>query len=105
MRAETGFHPDDARRQRLECVDQRQSLYVAPEDDLASAVEADEVEDILANVDADNGYVFRRTLMSVGHGTAPAFGGPAASPQGEQPVHPISGNYGASEAAPESRHR
>jgi hypothetical protein len=82
MRAEAGFHPDDARRQRLECVDQRQPLYLAPEDDLASVVEADEVEDILANVDADNGYVFRRTLMCVGRWTAPACGAPQLTPQG-----------------------
>jgi hypothetical protein len=63
VRAEAGFHPDDARRQRLECVDQRQPLNLAVERDLASAVEADEVEDILADVDADDGYVLRRTLM------------------------------------------
>jgi len=41
------------------------------------------------NVDADNGYVSRRTLMCGGHWTAPACGGPPAyAAGGGQPVHP-----------------
>jgi hypothetical protein len=70
--AEASFHPDDARRPRPECVDQRQSLYLAPECDLASAVEANEAKDVFADVDADNGNVFRWTLMCVGHSATPA---------------------------------
>jgi hypothetical protein len=42
--AEAGFHPDDARGQRLECVDQRQPPYLAPESNLASPIERNEVE-------------------------------------------------------------
>ncbi len=55
MGAEARFHADDARWQLLERLDQGQSLDLAAERDLAVSAEADEVEDFLADIDADRG--------------------------------------------------
>ena len=54
MRAETRLHPDDASRQLLKCLDQRQSLDLPAEGDLASMIKADKVENVLADIDADD---------------------------------------------------
>ena len=53
VRAQARFHADHARRQLLERVGERQPLDLAAERDLAVGVEADDVEDFLADVDAD----------------------------------------------------
>ena len=88
--AEAGLHPDDAGRQLLERLDQRQPLDLAAEGDLAVGAEADEVEDFLADIDADRG---KRWCGGV-HGLLlrlmrSSLGRPL---RGKQPVHPISGH-------------
>lgn len=55
VRTQAGFHPDDARWQLLERLDQRQPLDLTAECDLAVSAEANEVEDFLADIDADRG--------------------------------------------------
>ena len=55
MGAEAGLHADDAWRQLLERLGERQPLDLAAERDLAVSAEADEVEDFLADIDADRG--------------------------------------------------
>jgi hypothetical protein len=53
--AEAGLHADYATRQFLEFHHQRKSLDLPPKNDLAVQIEADKVENILADVDADGG--------------------------------------------------
>jgi hypothetical protein len=53
MRAQTGFHADDARRQLLKGVFESQSPDPSPEGNFPIGVEPDEVKHVLADVDAD----------------------------------------------------
>jgi len=53
MRAEAGFHTDHARRQFLERVGERQSLDFATERDLPIGIKADDMKNILSDIDAD----------------------------------------------------
>jgi hypothetical protein len=53
MRAEASLHADDARRQLLEGIDKRQTLDLPAEGNTSIRAEADNVKDLLANVDAD----------------------------------------------------
>lgn len=55
VHAETSLHADDAGRQSLEDLKERQSLDLATESDLAVSAETDDMEDFLADVDADRG--------------------------------------------------
>jgi len=55
MGAQAGFHANHARRQLAERLGDRQPLDLAPEGDLAISAEADDVEDFLADIDADRG--------------------------------------------------
>jgi len=55
VRTGARFHADDTRWQVLERLDQRQTLDLAAERDLAVSAEANEVEDFLADIDADRG--------------------------------------------------
>ena len=63
------------------------------ERDLACGVETDEVEDVLADVDADRGKRWRRgihellLLFIAGHSLC------RLTRRGKQPVHPISGHF------------
>ena len=57
--------PTMHRRQLLERLDQRQPLDLAAERDLAVSAEADEVEDFLADIDADRGQG-RVVVVSMG---------------------------------------
>ena len=56
MGAQTRLHADDARRKPLEHADQRKSFDLPPQHDLAVCVEADDVEDVLPDIDADGGW-------------------------------------------------
>jgi len=58
MRAEACLHADDAARQLLENVNERQTLDLASKNDLPVPIETDDVKNILANIDAD-----RRELL------------------------------------------
>src|SRR5690242_15419717 len=91
MGAETGLHADDARGQPFEGLNERQSLDLAAESDLAAGVETDDVEDFLANVDADRcqGCGGHGLLLRMLQGSLCRL-----SPWGKQPVHPISGHSG-----------
>src|SRR5262249_35658576 len=53
--AKARFHADHARRQPPECLNQRQSLDLATESNLAVGAKTDNVEDFLADVDANRG--------------------------------------------------
>jgi hypothetical protein len=53
MRAQAGFHTDDAAWQLLEGRHQRQTFDLTPQYDLAVEIKADQMEDVLADVDAD----------------------------------------------------
>jgi hypothetical protein len=54
MRAQAGFHANDARCQLLESVFETQAPDPPSEGDLPVDAEPDEVKHFLANVDADN---------------------------------------------------
>jgi hypothetical protein len=51
--AETRFHADDARGEPSECLNERQSLDLTTKSNLAVCAKANDVEDFLADVDAD----------------------------------------------------
>ena len=53
MRAEASLHADDARRQLPECLDKRQALDLPTEGNTSIRAEADNVKNLLANVDAN----------------------------------------------------
>jgi hypothetical protein len=55
MSAQAGFHADNARRQPTEGLNKRQSLDLATKRYLAVSAETDDVEDFLADVNADRG--------------------------------------------------
>lgn len=52
-RAEASLHADDARRQLLEGIDKRQALDLPTEGNTSIRVEADNMKNLLANVDAN----------------------------------------------------
>jgi len=54
VRAQAGFHTNDARRQLLECVFETQSPDLPSEGNLPVNAEPDEVKNLFANVDADH---------------------------------------------------
>ena len=53
MRAETGFHPDDAGWKLLKLSHKRKTFDLPPQHDLAVWIKANNVKDIFANIDAD----------------------------------------------------
>lgn len=53
--AKACLHADDTRRQLSECLNERQSPDLAAESDLAVRAKANDVEDFLADIDADRG--------------------------------------------------
>jgi hypothetical protein len=53
MSAETRFHADDTWREFLECFKKRKPLDLAAESDLAISTEAYDVENFLADINAD----------------------------------------------------
>src|SRR6516164_2799415 len=54
VRAQTGFHADDARRQLLERVFETQSSDFPPESNLPVDAQPDNVKNLLADVDTDD---------------------------------------------------
>jgi hypothetical protein len=54
MRAQAGFHGDDARRQFLDSIFETQSADSPAEGNLPIAGQPDEVKHLLADVDADH---------------------------------------------------
>jgi hypothetical protein len=82
------FHADDTGRQLLESLDERQPLDLAAERDLAIGSEADDVEDFLADINADRGQCRRGRgvhglLLRVERSSLVGL------PRGKQPVHSI----------------
>lgn len=53
MGTQTGLHPNDARGQILKSADKSQTLDLASENNLAVAVKTNEMQNILANINAD----------------------------------------------------
>jgi hypothetical protein len=53
--AEARFHADDAWRQQPEGLNERQSLDLATESNLAVGAKPNDVKDVLADIDADRG--------------------------------------------------
>ena len=53
MRAQAGFHADDAWRQFLKFADQRQPPDLPTQHNLAASIKANEVEYVLADIDTD----------------------------------------------------
>src|SRR5262249_24578999 len=86
--AEACFHADNAGRQSSECLHERQSLDLATESNLAVSTKTNDVEDLLANVDADRGQGWggHGLLLRLLRGSLCRL-----SLWGKQPVHPISG--------------
>ncbi|WP_164829502.1 hypothetical protein [Sinorhizobium meliloti] len=68
MGAQAGFHADDARRQLPERVGKGQSLDLATERDPPISIEANDVKDVLADVDADRRQGLRCVLSMDFHG-------------------------------------
>src|SRR5206468_86862 len=66
--AEACLEPDDARRQLGELALQRQSLELLAQDNLPLRVEADDVENVLADVDADGREGLRGLAGVARHG-------------------------------------
>src|SRR6516165_3288809 len=93
MRAQAGFHADDARRQLLEDLFEIQSPDPPPEGDLAVDAEPDEVKYVLADVDADDREWRRRRFRLWLHAASPVHRCQPArlAREGKQPVPPISG--------------
>ncbi len=88
--AEARLHANDARRELFEGLDQRQSLDLPTKSNSAVSAEPNNVENFLANVDADRGQGRHADI----HGLllqllrcSPC----RLSPRVEQPVHPING--------------
>jgi len=86
--AEARLHANDARRQPSKGLNERQSLDLATKSDLAVVAKTNDVEDFLADLDADRGQ---------GCGGDHGLSSPDAvespcrlSSRGKQPVHPIS---------------
>lgn len=53
MRAETGFHPDYAGQELLKLSHQRKAFDLSPQYDPAVWIEANDVKNLLANIDTD----------------------------------------------------
>lgn len=73
VRAQTGFHANDARRQLLERVFETQSPDLPPEGNLPVDAQPDKVKNLLADADADADDPSDRVFGSI-------FGFIAASP-------------------------
>ena len=56
VRAQAGFHANDARRQLLEDISETQAPDLPSESDRSVGAEANEVKHILADVDAEFAY-------------------------------------------------
>jgi hypothetical protein len=72
MRAETSFHPDDARWELRERRLEGKALDLLSQNQSAIGAESDEVENLLADVDPDNAGS-NRFLSDLGrHGASPS---------------------------------
>jgi hypothetical protein len=71
LRAEAGLHAHDAPRQLLEHLRQGEAPDLQAQHAFAGAVEADEMEGVLADVDADHGEVGEAFMSSHGHPASP----------------------------------
>ena len=63
-----GLHPDNTSRQLVERGIQGEPLDLLAQNRLTGAVEPDQVERILADVDADNREVFKASCLLRTHG-------------------------------------
>src|SRR5208337_468816 len=95
MRANAGLHADQAGRQISEAVLKLAARKLGPQDDDAALVEANQVKDILADIDADDGNLGTGFGgFAVGwHGQLLCSGYPLCKRWEEPPVHPISGRF------------
>jgi hypothetical protein len=69
MGSGTGLHPDQTDRQVRQALQQLSTSDLAAQHDAAACIHADQVEDVLAQIDPDGGDAL--TGAVVGHGTAP----------------------------------
>ena len=83
MRADAGFHADQARRHIGKSSFNLATRPFLPQDDRAALVEADDMERVLADIDADDGDLIGGR---VGHGRAPSNAAPIqlCSPVGRE---------------------
>jgi hypothetical protein len=68
MGAQAGLHPNDARRQSLKSADQRQALDLAANNHLAAAIKANEVKDVLADINTDGRKCLQFSSCGICHG-------------------------------------
>jgi hypothetical protein len=62
MRAGTGFHPDQAARDITEPASKLMTRYLLPQNNHAALVEPNQMESVLADVDADRADSFQAVL-------------------------------------------
>jgi hypothetical protein len=65
MGAEASFHTYDAGRQLSECLNKRQALDLPPEGNMSIRAEANDVKDLLANVDANGSEGICEEVVSI----------------------------------------
>jgi hypothetical protein len=74
MRADTGFHPDEACRQIGQPRLQLATRPLLPQHDRTAPIVAHDVKRVLADIDADHGGV--RSVEFAGHGVLLVFDAP-----------------------------
>src|SRR5208337_15834 len=92
MRADAGFHADQARRHIGKACFYLATRPLLPQHDGTALIVADNMERVLADIDADHGDC---ALELLGHGVLLVSGAPSQHPTvggtGARPDHPISG--------------
>jgi hypothetical protein len=63
MGTQAGLHPNDTTRQLLKRRNQCQPLDMPPQDQLPVSIEANEMNKILTDIDADNGKVLNLFIL------------------------------------------